>query len=319
MQNPRTSASKYSEIDGAGPFPTSEPSATRTDQRLPTDPVTQVPGRDSHAAGSPRGSAEADDAYLLRLCLDLKLDALMLALGAAASDPTCGPSSGPAGGNLHTAIFAPDRHVAATVDRLIDLTADPPSQRYTFRTAPVCTCDSPADVLGPHSDTTTAVTDTITDHITGGLAEAALAPVVGTEPVIRTEPVVGPIPVPPWQRWLREDVDMVRALTRELLAWGGGLPSSLGQAETPKATITVLNRLEAFHSEIRTLLGEVEAAADAAEATDPATGRIRAAIRHCRRRLTEVDQLRLQTAELQDARTTVLPPVPSGLPGEFLG
>jgi hypothetical protein len=293
MQSSRTSASKRSPIDGSFHFPTSEPTASRTDRRLPTDPAADLPGRNGHTARSARHSAEADDAHLLRLCLDLKLDALLLALGAAASDPTCAAPSGPTVGDPDVPSAASGAHAAAVLDRLIDLTTDPPSQRYIFRTPALGFSGPPGGSM------------------TGTAASAA-------DGSACVEPAVGPVPVPPWQRWLREDVEMAGTLARELLAWGGGLPSSLGETGTTNAAIAVLDRLEAFHNEMGALLGEVEAVADAAEAVHRPTGRIRTAIRQCRRRLTELGQLRLQLAELRAAETPGVSTARS-LPGEFLG
>lgn len=244
MQSPRMSASTYPETDESFTGPVPEPLASRTDRH-------DSPG--------------ADDTYLLRLCLDLKLDALLLTLGAAASDPTCPPAD-----------------------------PGPPS---TFP-------DTPADPDTPDADAFEAATF---DQLTG---------LSGDGPVIR------PISVPPWQRWLREDLDMAQGIARELLARGGDLPSPLGYAGTPSAAVAVLDQLEMSHDEMRDLLDGTAALSGAAAGTpEPvagqvAEGQVRAVIRHCRRRLTELGRVRLEMAEPRPAEAAT---VPEGLPGEFLG
>ncbi len=49
--------------------------------------VMTDPTRTTTAAGAPRRDLEESEAHLLRLCLDLQLDSLLLTLGALAVDP----------------------------------------------------------------------------------------------------------------------------------------------------------------------------------------------------------------------------------------
>jgi hypothetical protein len=219
---------------------------------------------------------EADSPHLLRFCLDLKLDALLLILGAAASDPTCLPPAT----DPDATTRATDVPAAVTFERLIDLTTDPPSTRVVRY---------PDDGDTPDGDT---------------LDSAGL----------------GAVPTPPWRRWLHEDVEATRALSRELVNVGGALPSPFGLAGSPEEAIAVLDRLEAFHVEIRTLLEEVEAVATGVTAGLPdGVGPIHTVLRHCRRRLTELSLLRLQVAALQAAESAMAPADLNTLPGEFLG
>jgi hypothetical protein len=269
--------------------------------------------------GSPAGS-RSDDASRLRLCLDLTLDALLLTLGAAASDPACATSHPSASGPIDppaadwgTATTAPDALTPVAVDRLIDLTTDPPT---------VC--------LAAHVPASTP----------GGAARADATPDAPAPDPAHPEARAGQpragqpaAAVPPWQRWLHEDVEITRALARELLAWGGALPSSLGQAGSPTATLAVLDRLEARHLELRSLAGDVKAflGTDPVEqvgsGTSSAVNRPQTVIRHCQGRLTELELLRtaVETAVMTEAEqahvagTTPAPATPSCQPGEFLG
>jgi hypothetical protein len=266
----------------------------------------------------------AEDAYLLRLCLDLKLDALLLTLGAAASDPATHPpqTSSLSSARLSAARPGPsapvsdDGHLTSepvpepvtigsgadvtgpvsgvTVDRVIDLTTDPPTDRLAPRVA----------LSSPSSGT--ASSGTVGNHESGPDAS----------------------PIPPWQRWLREDVDAARTLARELLVWGGGLPSSmdqaaaLGQDDPGPAILALLGRLEAFHSAMRSLLGDVGASTGTATGSaPPATGatHLHMMIRHCRRRLTELELLQVEVAERRSAGQVTVSAATRSLPGEFLG
>jgi hypothetical protein len=260
----------------------------------------------------------AEDAYLLRLCLDLKLDALLLTLGAAASDPSAHPpqlnpplSSAPVpdGVRLTEPVTEPvtagsgadvtGRVSGVTVDRVIDLTTDPPTDHLASRVA----------LSSPSSGTAssgTASSGTVGNHEAGPDAS----------------------PVPPWQRWLREDVDAARTLARELLGWGGGLPSSMDQAaalsqdDPDPAILALLGRLEAFHSAMRSLLGDVGASTGTATGSaPPATGatHLHMMIRHCRRRLTELELLQVEVAEQRPACQVTVSAATRSLPGEFLG
>lgn len=185
--------------------------------------ATPAHGRPT-ASPAPAGSAEGT--YLLRLCLDLKIDALLLALAAAAA-----------------------------------------------RQQPGNTGEASAE---------------------GGPPDA------------------------PWQRWLHEDVQITQALAGELLARDGGLPTSLAAARTCTGTVELVERLAAFHGEIRCLLSELEAAGTRPGQPELVRDeQVRSALRHCRRRLTELELYRL---EVEAAQTrTPAPAVVSGLPGEFLG
>jgi hypothetical protein len=209
--------------------------------------------------GGPR-SSDSDDAYLLRLCLDLKLDVLLLTLGAAATDPACQwPPAAPGEGEPQ----APD--------------ADPPID------------DPPIDL-------------------------ASLAPVKDDDGQ----------PDLPWERWLREDVDAVHALARELLAWGGCLPSSMSGGRTSSSALAVLERLEAFHIQLRELLVEVEVLrgngaqpAVPRGVTSASSTSEQAVARHCRRRLAELQQYRTELTELLAAQAAAAGA--RGHPGQFLG
>jgi hypothetical protein len=180
------------------------------------------------------------------------------------------------------------------VDRVIDLTTNPPTDRLAPRVA--LSFSSSAAV--PSGD--------VRNHEAGPDAST----------------------VPPWQRWLREDVDAARALAQELLVWGGGLPSfmdqaaALGQDDPDPAILALLGRLEAFHSAMRTLLGDVGASTGTATgATPPATRatHLHMMIRHCRRRLTELELLQVEVAERRSAGQVTVPAAARTLPGEFLG
>jgi hypothetical protein len=242
----------------------------------------------------PSAVPEADNPHLLRFCLDLKLDALLLSLGAAASDPTCLPP------DLAAGTRAADAPAAVSFERLIDLTTDPPSTRVVRHPDAGDTPDGdPPDDAG-----------------------SVTVPVAGPVTVPVAVPVAGPVavPTPPWRRWLHEDVEATRALSRELVNVGGALPSPFGLAGSPEEAIAVLDRLEAFHVEIRTLLEEAEAVATGMAAGLPdGVGPIPTVLRHCRRRLTELSLLRVQVAALQAAEPAMAPTALNTLPGEFLG
>jgi hypothetical protein len=213
-------------------------------------------------------SSDSDDAYLLRLCLDLKLDVLLLTLGAAATDPACQwPPPAPGEGEPQ----APDAGPPAAPP-----IADPPI------------ADPPIDL----TSLALAKDDDQSD--------------------------------PPWERWLREDVDAVHALARELLAWGGCLPSSMSGGRTSSSALAVLERLEAFHLQLRELLVEVEVLrGNGAQPTVPrgvtsaSSTSEQAVARHCRRRLAELQRYRIELAELLAAQAAAAGT--PGHPGEFLG
>jgi hypothetical protein len=194
-------------------------SAPKLSETLLSSPAVVPSVRRPHKPG---------DAYLLRLCLDLKLDALLLALGAAASDPACPTSCPPASGSTDLPMGG------------------------------LLTADRDAD---------------------DGLPPTAL---------------------PPWQRWLHEDVEVTLALARALLAWGGPLPSSLAHAGGLTATPEVLDRLQTCHVELRSLLGEVTETTQAEPASGAgadAESQLRTGFRHCGRRLAELDLLRAELEE----------------------
>jgi hypothetical protein len=181
------------------------------------------------------------DAYLLRLCLDLKLDALLLTLGTAASDPACPTSCPPASGSTDLPMTG-----LLTVGRDAD----------------------------------------------DRLPSASL---------------------PPWQRWLHEDVEVTLALARALLTRGGLLPSSMAHAGGLTATPEVLDRLQTCHVELGSLLGEVAQATGTgadSEAASSTVSRLRSGFRHCGRRLDELDLLR---AELEEMPPTGGPESADGL------
>jgi hypothetical protein len=288
----------------------------------------------------------AEDAYLLRLCLDLKLDALLLTLGAAASDPAAHPPQ------LNPPL------PSAPVPDGIRLTPEPVTQPVTEPvteeqiteeqvTEPVTepvTAGSGADVTGRVSGVTVdRVIDLTTDPPTDHLATQVVRSSPSSGTPSSGPPTSGPpssgtawyheagpdaSPVPPWQRWLREDVDAARALARELLVWGGGLPSSMDQAaalsqdDPDPAILALLSRLEAFHSAMRSLLGDVGASTGTATGSaPPATGstHLHMMIRHCRRRLTELELLQVQVAEQRPACQVTVSAATRSLPGEFLG
>ena len=262
----------------------------------------------------------AEDAYLLRLCLDLKLDALLLTLGAAASDPATHPPqpssplsparkssarsdpSAPVPDDVHLTSEPVTEPVTAgsgadvtgpvtgvTVDRVIDLTTDPPTDRLASQVA----------LSSPSSGTASSGTAS-SGTASSGTASSGTAS-SGTVGNHEAGPDASPIPA--WQRWLREDVDAARALARELLAWGGGLPSSMDQAATlgqddpDPAILTLLGRLEAFHCAMRSLLGDV----GASTGTATGTTHLHLMIRHCRRRLIELELLQVEVAERRSA------------------
>jgi hypothetical protein len=190
-------------------------------------------GSDAVAAASTTAPAgPVEDAYVLRLCLDLELDALLLTLAAAAA-------------------------AARPAPRLITAGAD----------------TSPSDAA----------------------------------------------PDPPWQRWLHEDVELAQALATELLALDGGLPTSLASARTCATEVDLIDRLTAYHDEIRCLLSELDeaGATNRHGRAEVRAEQVAAALRHCRRRLTELELLRLDACAMQ--ASTGIPTIPSGLPGEFLG
>ena len=275
----------------------------------PTDPLLSFPPR------SPRGERipETDDAYLLRLCLDLKLDALLLALGAAASDPAADPACT----SIVPSGTEPPPPLAAGPDLAADASPDP-----TADTSP-----APAAGVGPDltADAATAPDrDPAPDPDASPDPDPGHDPGPGAAPDLDQEAASDPWSLP-WERWLREDVETTQALARELVTWGGSLPSSMGKTDDAVDTAAVLDRLDAFHVQLRALLAEVEALRGgqalplaAAASTSASSARVQAVVRHCRRRLTELESLRVELSEALVAQQAAADT--SGChPGQFLG
>ena len=245
-------------------------SRSRVVESLPMPEPVAVVGR------SPGRSPDGDDAYLLRLCLDLKLDALLLALGAAASDPAC----------LLGPLPLPEQPL--TEQPLTDDSSagsDPSIDRITSIGLPPLTAPDQGDMSG--------------DPAAGQGEENETAPPAE----------------PAWPRWLGEDIRMARILAQELLSHGGLLPPRMGDAATVPSAVAVVERLQAFHAELRTLLGEFSAQSRGTPLSD---GFSLAMLRHCHRRLTELELARAEVAELAGT-VTAAPGAGAGLPGEFLG
>lgn len=248
-----------------------------------------MPGSVLQGAQSAERLPEGDDTYLLRLCLDLKLNALLLSLGAAATDPRCA-------------------HLLAPT---ADTDPDPEPGPGSAAAGPTVGSHSGSQ-NGSQNGRSAVPTPPTRIDLTTSPASNAPSAVDGVEPA--------PLP---WERWLREDVDTVHALACELLTWGGTLPSTMGNGHLAPTALAVIDRLEAFHTQLRGLLGEVEALrrSNARPAVPPgvtsaSSAHMQAVARNCRRRMTELEMARIELAEAVAAEAGE---APSGHPGELLG
>lgn len=274
--------------------------------RHPSDPTT----------GSPTGAAvrpgeDPDEVYVLRLCLDLTLDAMLLALGAAAADPVRQPARAPG-----------TRTGAVRV-------GGPGGVRWGGPPGAFPPVPSPGSspLSGPIPTRSVRVGPGSAPSVPAEPAPAEPAPAsagsVAAEPAsAECAPVrsVAPEPEPDgvrWQRWLREDVEQARSLAVELLDRGGGLPSWLAAARASGSSAAVVARLESFHAQTQALLTELELTLDADPGAADRIGapHVHAAVRHVQRRLGELELLRRELQATQPPAVTV----PNGLPGEFLG
>jgi hypothetical protein len=135
-----------------------------------------------------------------------------------------------------------------------------------------------------------------------------------------------------WQRWMVEDLQMVRALAVDVVRGGATLPPTFG-AEADRPSRTTVDQLAARYESMVTLLAGLADAAGRPEAGRHSAGRdtvgraalvagpVDEALDRCRRRLLELSEAGRPAATRGSAPAPAPAPLPprAFLPGELLG
>jgi hypothetical protein len=214
--------------------------ATTSTPAPATAPRTPARSADTKVTASPVSWESDAEIHLIRLCLDLQLDAMLLAVGASAAQS---PATQP-------------------------LSSTPTEEAATASAG--------------HPDTEATDIDS-----------------------------------PPWDRWVREDVEVACTLAADVLSGGATLPAALGSDLDQAVPAAAIDNLIARYESMSALLADVLPAGDC---RPPTAYRRHAqeALDRFRQRLHELRSTRLEKTPPRGLNLTALTDRPA-VPGEWLG